>query len=71
MFSFQVYPPPLYPPLYKKWGVQKKIFLLASLADCTPHFQICGAALDSNFGVQSDEIVPKTLREPAEGRAIP
>jgi len=25
MFSFQVYPP-LYPPLYKKWGVQKKFF---------------------------------------------
>jgi len=40
MFSSQ-----LYPPVNKKRGVQKK-FLLASLADCTPHFQIPGAALD-------------------------
>ena len=39
MFSSQ-----LYPPVNKKRGVQKK-FLLASLADCTPHFQIPGVAL--------------------------
>jgi len=39
MFSSQ-----LYPPVNKKRGVQKK-FLLTSLADCTPHFQIPGAAL--------------------------
>ena len=36
---------PTVPPTIQKVGGTKKIFLLASLADCTPHFQICGAAL--------------------------
>ena len=34
----------LYPPHYQKWGVHANNFLLASLADFVPHFQIRGAA---------------------------
>ena len=51
-------------------GVQKK-FLLASLADCTPHFQIPGAALgtmllcrvvENFFNVNSSEITAECLK---------